>query len=89
MVRAAWDLGSYQFRILEPPMHGHADIDRSTAFPRFPDDSPFAVCNTSPVQGVAVTYTPAKGFTGEDFFAFAEAGQAGSDTIFKMSLTVR
>jgi dienelactone hydrolase len=78
-----------KFRVVQPAKHGRIDIGEKTDFPRFSASSPFAVCNKSPVQGVAVTYTPAKAFNGEDFFIFAEDGAGGAETVFKMSLTIK
>jgi hypothetical protein len=41
------------------------------------------------VRGVAVTYTPAKGFSGEDAFSFCEDGVAGPTLTRTVSLTIR
>ncbi|MDR3533808.1 MAG: prolyl oligopeptidase family serine peptidase [Rhodopila sp.] len=78
-----------KFRIVQPPTHGRVDIGQKDDFPKFPANSPFAVCNKNPVHGVAVTYTPAQGFTGEDVFIFAEDGATGPTTALKISLTVK
>jgi hypothetical protein len=78
-----------KFRVVQQPQHGQVDIGRKVGLPRFPPASPFAVCNKNPVQGVAVTYTPAKGFTGPDSFALVEDGGTGQETTMKISLTVK
>jgi len=78
-----------KFRVVQAAAHGRVDIGEKLGFSRFPADSPFVVCNTHPVQGMAVTYTPTKAFNGEDFFSFAEDGTGGLETVFKLSLTVK
>jgi dienelactone hydrolase len=78
-----------KFVILQPPAHGRVDIGPKDDFPKFPASSPFAACDRTPAQGVAVTYTPAKGFSGEDVFSFGEDGVAGPTTTRKISLTIK
>jgi dienelactone hydrolase len=78
-----------KFRVVQPPEHGRVDIGPKDDFPKFPANSPFAACNKSPVHGVAVTYTPAKGFSGGDVFSFADDGATGPATVLKISLTVK
>lgn len=78
-----------RFRVAQPPAHGQVGISQQAGLPRFPDGSPFAVCNKAPVQGVLVTYTPAKGFNGNDYFALAEDAPSGSETMFRMTVTVK
>jgi hypothetical protein len=78
-----------KFHVVQLPQHGQVEIGQKSDFPRFAQTSPFSVCNKSPVQGVAVTYTPVKGFNGQDFFAFAEEGPAGLETVFRMTLVVK
>jgi dienelactone hydrolase len=78
-----------KFRVAQPPAHGQVGIRQQAGLSRFPNGSPFAVCNKTPVQGVLVTYTPTKGFNGNDYFVFAEDAPNGSETMFKMSVTVK
>jgi hypothetical protein len=78
-----------KFRVVQQPKHGRVDIGQKVDLPRFPANSPFVVCNKNPVQGVAITYTPATGFAGDDAFAFAESGAGGVETVFRMSLTIK
>jgi dienelactone hydrolase len=78
-----------RFRVAQPPAHGQVGISQQAGPARFPDGSPFAICNKAPVQGVLVTYTPAKGFNGNDYFAFAEDVPGGSETMFRMTVTVK
>lgn len=77
------------FTLVEAARHGQVGIARTTGLPHFPEASPFAVCNKSPAEGVAVTYTPAKGFTGADAFSFAETTASGTRSIVKMSVSVK
>lgn len=74
------------FKVVQPPKHGEVDIGQKDDFPRFQANSPLAVCNQHPVRGIGVSYTPAKGFMGEDTFTFAETG---TGNVFKMVVTVR
>ena len=76
-----------KFRVVQPPAHGRVDIGPKDDFPKFPANSPFAACNNTVVHGVAVSYTPAKGFAGGDVFSFTEDGAAGQ-AILKISLTI-
>ena len=78
-----------KFRVMQPPKHGVVEVGQKDGFPRFPAGSPFAICNKAPVRGVAVTYVSETGFSGEDFFVFAEDGPGGSETVYKMSLTIK
>jgi dienelactone hydrolase len=81
--------GVAKFMIVQPPAHGRVDIGPKDDFPRFPAGSPFAACDKYPVHGVAVTYTPAKGFLGEDVFSFCEDGVAGPTMTRRVSLTIK
>jgi len=78
-----------KFREVQPPRHGRLDIGPKDGFPKFSADSPFAICNKNSVHGVAVTYTPAQNYLGEDFFSIAEDAAGGAETTFRMSLTVK
>lgn len=78
-----------KFTLVQPPQHGTVDIAQKSGLPHFPSNSPFAACNTVMTPGTAVSYTPARGFNGNDFIAFSEDGAAGSQTVFKMTVIVR
>jgi dienelactone hydrolase len=78
-----------KFTIVQPPAHGRVDIGPKDDFPGFPADSPLAACDKRLVHGVAVTYTPAKGFSGEDVFSFCEDGVAGPMLTRTVSLTIK
>jgi len=78
-----------KFRVVQPPQHGRVDVGPKDGFPKFPAGSPFAACDKNPVHGVAVTYTPANGFSGADAFSFTEDVPAGPATIRQISLTVK
>jgi hypothetical protein len=78
-----------KFTILRPPAHGRVDIGPKDDFPDFPGDSPLAACDKRLVHGVAVTYTPAKGFSGKDVFSFCEDGVSGPTLARSVSLTIR
>ena len=81
--------GLAKFTIVQPPAHGRVAIGPKDDFPRVSSDSPFAACDNYRVHGVAVTYTPAKGFMGEDVFSFCEDGAAGLTMTRRVSLTVK
>jgi dienelactone hydrolase len=76
-----------ELKVVQPPAHGRVDIGPKDDFPKFPSNNPFAVCDKQPVHGIAVTYTPAKGFSGTDVFSFVDAGAQGPT--LKISLTVK
>jgi dienelactone hydrolase len=78
-----------KFREIQSPKHGHVDTAAKDDFPKFPDGSPLAACNKNPVHGVALTFTPAKGYTGEDFFSVTEDAPVGPETTLMMSLTIK
>jgi dienelactone hydrolase len=76
-----------ELKVVQPPAHGRVDIGPKDDFPKFPPNNPFAVCDKQSVHGIAVTYTPAKGFSGADVFSFVDAGAHGPT--LKISLTVK
>ena len=78
-----------KFMIVQQPAHGRVAIAPKDDFPGFPSDSPLAACDRRLVRGVAVTYTPAKGFSGEDVFSFCEDGLLGPTLTRTVSLTVK
>jgi dienelactone hydrolase len=75
------------FRLIQQPAHGRVDIGPKDDLPKFAATSPFAICNKTPVRGVAVTYTPAKGFSGQDVFSFVDEG--AKTPALKISVTVK
>lgn len=78
-----------KIRVVQPPRHGRVEIGPQDGFPKFPAGSPFAACNKRPVHGVAVSYTPATGFSGADAFSFTEDVLAGPARVLQISLTVK
>jgi dienelactone hydrolase len=78
-----------KFKIVLSPVHGRLDIGPKDDFPKFPASSPFAACNKNPVHGVAITYTPAKGFLGQDAFSFADDTTPAPAPTLKISLTIK
>jgi hypothetical protein len=77
-----------KFKIVLSPAHGRLDIGPKDDFPKFPASSPFAGCNVNPVHGVAVTYTPAKGFSGQDVFSIADDTTPATAPTLKISVTI-
>jgi dienelactone hydrolase len=75
--------------VSQPPAHGTSAILTRDGHPRFPPGHPFAACNTVRVPGVAVTYTPAPGFSGSDTMTFEETDLDGGHHVFRMALTVQ
>jgi dienelactone hydrolase len=71
------------------PAHGIAEVVARDGHPSFPQGNPFAVCNAASVPGVAVTYTPAPGFTGSDTVVFEELTRDGRHRAFRIGLTVQ
>lgn len=76
-----------QLKVVQPPEHGRVDIGPKDDFPKFPPNNPLAACDKQPVHGIAVTYTPAKGFQGSDVFSFVDDATHGPT--LKISLTVK
>ena len=70
------------------PGHGMAAVLARDGHPRFPSGHPLSGCNAAAVPGVAVTYTPAPGFSGADAMTFEETDVDGGHRIFRMALTV-
>ncbi|HEY4174241.1 MAG TPA: hypothetical protein VGM42_14525, partial [Rhodopila sp.] len=54
------------------PTHGRVDIGPKDEFPKFPANSPFAAYDKQPVNGIAVTSTPTKGFSDAEVFSFVD-----------------
>ena len=81
--------GLPKLSVSQPPAHGVAAILPAEQRPRFPAGNPYAACNAVPVAGVAVTYTPTPGFTGQDAMVFEETDAEGGHRVYRMSLTVK
>lgn len=75
--------------LVQPPAHGEASIVQGQGFPKFPPDSPFAVCNVLEVPGAILAYTPQAGFTGPDSLVFEEINLDHRDLVFRMAVTVK
>jgi hypothetical protein len=59
-------IGVPTVRISEQPKSGKATVEKTTGFPAFPSSNSRFKCNTSRVDGVAISYTPDSGYTGAD-----------------------
>ncbi|MSP03205.1 MAG: hypothetical protein EXR07_19480 [Acetobacteraceae bacterium] len=81
--------GMAKVTITRAPTHGTVLVEAKKANPSFPPGHPLAGCNVMPVQGVAVTYTPAPGFAGSDLLAIEETGVDGGRRVFQIALTVK
>jgi len=71
------------------PAHGLAFAVRRDDFPRFPPTNPLAVCNRTRVPGMAITYSPTPGFTGDDALTFEEITFNGVHEVFRLAITVK
>lgn len=81
--------GLMKITVTRPPEHGTVLIGTRKGNPGFPPGSPFAVCNTVPVQGVIVIYTSEPDFTGPDSLTFEETSPDGRRQAFEFALTVK
>jgi hypothetical protein len=75
--------------LTQRPAHGEARVGQRVDFPRFPPNSPFAACDTVKVAGMALDYTPARGFTGADFLAFEVVDSNSQHRMIRVALTVQ
>ena len=78
-----------KFRVVQAPERGNVEIGPKDGFPHFPASSPFVTCNQSQAHGVGVSYTPPKGFVGQDAFSFIDEGGDGNAPVVKMTLTIK
>jgi hypothetical protein len=78
-----------KIRVGKTPRHGQLEVRQQLGNPRFPEGTPYAKCNAKQVEGMAVRYTPASGFTGPDSFSFVEQADNGGETLFKINANVR
>jgi dienelactone hydrolase len=74
--------------ISEAPAHGTAVVGPREQHPAFPAGNPFAVCNSSLVPAVGVTYTPAPGYAGGDRLTIEEITPDGKREVFQIELNV-
>jgi hypothetical protein len=81
--------GLAKLSVSQAPQHGTASVLTQAGHPSFPTGHPLAKCNVASVPGVAVTYTPAPGFTGADIVAFDETTVDGMHRAFRVALTVQ
>jgi len=56
--------------IVDAPRHGRAYIKKSRGEIAYGEGERYAYCNDRPLTGTVVHYKPARGFTGDDTFAF-------------------
>jgi hypothetical protein len=75
--------------VTQAPAHGVAAVAHVDDFPKSPPASPLATCNTVRLPGVALTYTPAPGFTGADTLTFEAIDADNRDKAFQMAITVK
>jgi dienelactone hydrolase len=75
--------------LTQPPAHGVVRVGERREFPRFPPASPLAACDSVKVDGTALDYTPARGFTGADFLAFEVIDSATQHRMIRVALTVQ
>ncbi len=56
----------YTVRLVVPPAHGTASVERGRYYPNYPPANPHAVCNANPQDGMALSYQSAPGYLGPD-----------------------
>jgi dienelactone hydrolase len=81
--------GLPKVRVSEAPQHGSVAVLARDGHPAFPPGNPFAKRNVANVPGVAVTYTPAQGFSGSDTVTFEETTVDGGRRLFRVALAVQ
>jgi hypothetical protein len=81
--------GLPDIRIGTMPSHGAAAIIRRDDYPGFPLSSPRAACNNRKIDGLALNYTPAADFTGDDFIAYSVKTNSEGESAFKLTITVK
>jgi Domain of Unknown Function with PDB structure (DUF3857)/Transglutaminase-like superfamily len=52
--------------MVDPPKHGHANVDLQAVAPNYPAGSPLSACNNRQVDGTILDYEAAADFTGVD-----------------------
>ncbi len=57
-------------KVVQPAQHGEVEVKETQDFPNFPPFNPRAKCNSQRVPGTIVTYHPARGYVGDDAFAY-------------------
>jgi dienelactone hydrolase len=73
----------------QQPAHGLARIGQRLGFPNYPPASRLADCDNVQVEGTALDYTPARGFTGTDSLAFEVSVGTGLPRTYRVALTVQ
>jgi hypothetical protein len=57
-------------RLVDQPAHGKLQIAQVEDYPNYPLLNPRYKCNTVPVKGVRISYTPDPGYVGTDEFVY-------------------
>jgi hypothetical protein len=76
-------------RIDKMPSHGVAVIIPRDDYPRFPLSSARAACNNRKISGLALNYTPAADFTGDDYIAYSVKTNGEGEGAYKLTITVK
>ncbi len=76
-------------RIAKAPAHGVAQVAQKLDFAHYAAAGPYAKCGAARVPGMAVTYTPAKGFVGQDALAIEIINLDNQDRVVPFAITVK
>ena len=76
-------------RIAKAPEHGVAQVAQKLDFGRFAAGGPYAKCGAVKVPGMAVTYTPAKGFVSQDALTLEVINLDNQDRVVPFAITVK
>ncbi len=73
----------------ESPRHGRLVFREGDNFPSAAPGSPLAVCNSTQVPGVTVTYIPERGYSGSDSFVLRAVFPNGRENNRRYDLHVK
>lgn len=82
-------LGNISVRVLGAPVHGTLEIRPGDYFPNYAAPNPRFDCDTRPSPGVAVFYTPAPGFTGNDSIRLDVIPPSGTERLVETTVVVK
>ena len=79
----------YTVRVVVPPAHGTAAVERGRYYPNYPPANPHAVCNANPQDGMALSYQSAPGYLGPDLLEVQASAPNGHAQLIDYHLDVR
>lgn len=76
-------------RLLRAPEHGQVTIEQGPGYSNFRASSQYYPCNRQQTQGVVVSYTSKRGYTGTDAATVESIDPGGGYKVYEYAITVK